>query len=225
MEDTATDTIEAADLDAHLARTQTSYNAIAGAYAERYRTELVDRPFDRAMICAFAELAHLAGGTVADIGCGPGEVTAILVEQGLDVRGIDLSPAMIALARERNPGVRFDQGTMTDLDLPDGELAGVMASYSIIHIPEKTLPQVFAEFRRVLVPGGALLVAFQVGDQPVHFTEGFGKTLDLEFRRLRPAAVRALLVEAGFEMTAEMVREPVPAEKVQQAYLVARKPE
>ena len=73
--------------------------------------------------------------------------------------GVDLSPEMVALARRAHPGLRFDEGSMTALDLPDGALGGIVASYSIIHIPPERLPAVFAEFHRVLAPGGHMLVA------------------------------------------------------------------
>ncbi|MGW4848298.1 class I SAM-dependent methyltransferase [Nocardia brasiliensis] len=57
-------------------------------------------------------------GPVADVGCGPGEVTAHLHELGVDAFGIDLSPAMIDVARRDHPGLRFEVGSMTELNLP-----------------------------------------------------------------------------------------------------------
>jgi SAM-dependent methyltransferase len=72
----------------------------------------------------------------------------------VDVFGIDLSPAMIALARLRYPGLRFEVGSMSGLDIPDGSLGGVLASSSIIHLPWERRADVFSEFHRVLAPGG-----------------------------------------------------------------------
>ena len=57
-------------------------------------------------------------GPVADVGCGPGHVTAFLKNHGLDVFGVDLSPGMIAQARAAHPELRFDIGSMTDFDQP-----------------------------------------------------------------------------------------------------------
>ncbi len=77
------------------------------------------------MLAAFAEVVS---GPVADVGCGPGANTAYLKGLGVDVFGVDLSPEIVALSRERYPELRFQVGSMTALDLPDGELGGVTAS-------------------------------------------------------------------------------------------------
>ena len=147
--------------------TRSSYDAVAADYAERFRHELVPRPLDRAMLTAFAEFVQAAAvGPVADVGCGTGRVTALLAGLGLAVSGIDLSPQMVATARREHPGLRFEVGSMLDLDLPDGALGGVLAWYSTIHVPDGRLPDAFAEFRRVLAPGGYVLLGFQAGDEP-----------------------------------------------------------
>jgi SAM-dependent methyltransferase len=208
-----------------LEATRTAYDLVASDYAEAFNAELAALPLDRALLTAFAELVRGAGSvTVADLGCGPGHVTAYLHSQGLHAFGVDLSPEMVALARREHPGLRFDEGTMTDLDIANGTLAGVVAMYSIIHVPPPQLPTVFAEFRRILAPGGHTLVAFQVGDDALlHRTEWFGRTIALDRYWLKPDRVADLLVRAGFEIRARMLREPDgPTEKVQRAYLLAR---
>ncbi|MFF0060353.1 class I SAM-dependent DNA methyltransferase [Streptomyces sp. NPDC005279] len=209
----------------YLRTTRAFYDAVAVDYAERFRTALEARPLDRALLAAFAELVRAAGaGAVADLGCGPGLVTAHLNSLGLNTFGVDLSPAMVALAREAYPGLRFDEGSMTALDLTDGALGGIVAWYSIIHTPPERLPVVFAEFHRVLAPGGHLLLAFQVGDEPLHLDRPFGHPVSLDFRRLSPDRVAELLQQAGLLVDARMLREPGRDEKVQQAHLMARKP-
>lgn len=158
-----------------LRTTRASYDTVAADYAERFRDELAAKPLDRAMLAGFAELVRAAGaGPVADVGFGTGRVTTHLNSLGLSVFGVDLSPQMVAVARRTRPGLRFDVGSMLALDLPDGAVVGITAWYSIIHIPQEQLPEVFAEFHRVLAPGGYLLLAFQVGDEPLHLTEAFG---------------------------------------------------
>jgi SAM-dependent methyltransferase len=208
-----------------LRTTRTAYDLVAADYAEAFHAELAELPLDRGLLAGFAELVRGAGSLpVADLGCGPGHVTAHLHGLGLRVFGVDLSPEMVALARRTHPDIRFDEGTMTGLDIADGSLGGVVALYSIIHIPPPQLPTVFAEFRRVLAPGGHALVAFQVGDDELlHRTEWFGRTVALDRYWLVPVRVADLLVRAGLQVRARMVREPDgPAEKVQRAYLLAR---
>jgi ubiquinone/menaquinone biosynthesis C-methylase UbiE len=86
-----------------------AYDTVAVDYADLLRTALAAKPLDRALLAAFAEMVQAAGGgPVADVGCGPGWVTAHLHSLGLDVFGIDLSPAMLAVARRDHPELRFD---------------------------------------------------------------------------------------------------------------------
>jgi SAM-dependent methyltransferase len=208
---------------AFLDHTRSSYNAVVDGYAERFALALADSPTDRALLALFAELA--LAGPVADVGCGPGRITVFLHELGLDVFGVDLSPGMIAHARGKHPGIRFEVGTMTALDIADESLAGLNAWYSTIHIPDDHLPAVFAEFRRVLAPGAPLMLAFQVGDEPKHYAEAFGHEVNLTFHRRRPDQVADLLIKAGLEMYATTVLEPTtPEQRMQAAFLIARKP-
>jgi len=211
-----------------LSTTRASYDAVAADYAGRFRDELGAKPLERAMLAGFAELVLAAGaGPVADIGCGTGRVTAHLDGLGLPVFGIDLSPQMITVARQAHPDLRFEVGSMLALDLPDASLGGVMAWYSIIHVPEERLPEVFAEFHRVLAPGGYLQLAFQVGEEPWHVTEAFGHAISLDFHRRQPDRVAELLNEAGLVVRARLLRErdvdgDFP-ERTPQAFLLARK--
>lgn len=209
-----------------LRTTRAFYDAVATDYAERFRDQLAGKPLDRALLAGFAELVQAAGtGPVADLGSGPGRVTAHLKALGLTVFGVDLSPQMVALARRAHPGLRFDEGSMTALDLPDGALGGIVAWYSIIHTPQERLPEVFAEFNRVLAPGGYVLLAFQVGDEPLHLAQPFGHAVSLDFHRRQPDRVAELLRQSGLAVHARLLREPDEGmEKVQQACLLARKP-
>lgn len=224
-----TDPIQAAVPDSpdFLHATRASYDAMAADYTERYADHLADLPLDRALVAAFAELVRAQGpAPVADIGSGPGWVTARLHALGVPVFGVDLSPRMVALARRAHPELRFHVGSMTSLDLPDETLGGVLALYSIIHVPDAALPTVFAEFHRVLAPGGHVLLGFQTGPDTghLHLEERFGHEMSLDYWFRTPDTVVSLLAKAGLTLQSQTIREPDGDETRQRAYLVARKP-
>ena len=210
--------------DSWLVDTRNSYDADAGGYAEKVQGLLESRPYLRASLAIFADLVREAGGgAVADIGCGPGYVTRHLCDLGVDAFGIDLSPAMVELARRDHPNIRFEVGTMTDLDLADGSLTGVLAFWSVIHVPDHSVPGVFAEFRRVLRPAAPLLVGFHVGDEVDHTTEGYsGGAINVDSYRRPPTKVARWLRETGFTIEAQLVMDP--DEEVPGAILFARSP-
>ncbi|MBB6174148.1 SAM-dependent methyltransferase [Nocardiopsis mwathae] len=206
-----------------ISTTRAFYDAVAGDYAELARDELSGKPLDRGILAAFAERVRCAGvGPVADLGCGPGHVTAYLHSLGVtDVFGVDLSSQMVAIARRVYPELRFDEGSMASLDRPDGSLGGIVAWYSIIHTPPGVLSAVLAEFRRLLASGGQLLLAFQVGDEPLRIAEPFGHAVSLDFRRWSPDRIVGMLGRAGFKVNARLLREPDSTERVPQAFLLA----
>ncbi|MFE7644511.1 class I SAM-dependent DNA methyltransferase [Streptomyces phaeoluteigriseus] len=206
-----------------LTATRTFYDAIAEDYADRFRDLHAKLPWDRAVFALYAELVGV-GGKVADLGCGPGRVTGYLASLGLSMSGLDLSESMLTVARRENPGIRFERGSMLELGHEDGSLDGVVSWYSSIHTPADRLPRLFAEFRRVLRPGGHALLAFQVGDEPRHLERPWGHPVSLDFHRRTPEGMAELLTEAGFSVRSRTVRAPEPEldEKVPQAYLVAR---
>jgi SAM-dependent methyltransferase len=208
----------------HLAATRAAYDTVAADYADLLRDELEGRPLDRAMLGAFADLVRVAGdGPVAEAGCGPGRVTAHLAGLGLTTFGVDLSPGMLAVARQAHPGLRFTEGRLDALPVADGALAGLVAWYSIIHTPPERLGAVFAEFSRVLRPGAELILAFQAGDEKVHLSQAYGHTISLDAYRLSPTRVEDLLTTAGLVTHTRVLRDPGPREKTPQAYLLARR--
>ncbi|WP_433267301.1 class I SAM-dependent DNA methyltransferase [Actinosynnema sp. CS-041913] len=196
--------------DGWLTDIRDSYDTVAASYADLTREALGGLPYLRGVLALFADLVRAAGGgPVADVGCGPGHITAHLRELGVDAFGIDLSPGMIDLARREHPGPRFEVGSMTDLDLADASVAGLLAFWSVIHIPDHELPGVFAHFRRALRAGGPLMIGFHEGDASHLKTEGYGGHPMKVHVYHRPLdRVAAWLRDAGFTVEAQVLLDP-----------------
>jgi SAM-dependent methyltransferase len=209
-----------------LANTRATYDRVAEEYAARIAGELAGKPLDRALLTCFVE--QVGGlGAIADIGCGPGHIAAYLHEVSAPVVGIDLSPEMVAVARQRLPDIAFEQGSMLALAAPDASWGGIVALYSIIHLPTAERPRALAEFHRVLRPGGLLLLAFHIGDEQRHLDEWWGQEVSLDIWFLQPREIESLLIEAGFIVEMSLVRQPYAPDvehQSQRAYILARKP-
>ncbi len=210
------------DTDDWLADARTSYDTVAASYTERMRGVLAGKPYLLAALALFADLVRGAGGgPVADVGCGPGHVTAHLHASGVDAFGLDVSPVMVEVARREHPGLRFEVGSMTDLDLADASVAGLLAFWSLIHVPDEAVPAVLRGFRRVLRPGGPLMLGFHVGDGARLKTRGYGgHPMRVHVHRRPPERVAAWLRDAGFTVEAHLLLD-VDA-NVPQAVLFAR---
>jgi len=196
--------------DGWLEDVRASYETVAESYADKTRDSLGDKPYLRGVLALFADLVHAAGGgPVVDVGCGPGHITAHLHSLDVDAFGIDLSPAMVDIARHDHPDLRFEVGSMTDLQLGDASVAGLLAFWSLIHIPDDAVATVFGHFRRVLRPGGPLLLGFHVGGESHLKTQGYGgHPMHVYVHRRQPDRVAAWLRDAGFTVEAQMLLDP-----------------
>ncbi|MFF0712142.1 class I SAM-dependent methyltransferase [Streptomyces bauhiniae] len=208
-----------------LSAVRESYDTVAADYVERVPPPAALDPLSRAMLAGFAELVRTAGvGPVADLGCGPGRVTAHLAGLGVSAFGVDLSPRMVELARHAYPHLRFSEGSMTALDTGDCELGGILAWYSTHHTPPRWLPAVFTEFHRALAPGGYLLWGDYVGDERLRPTRGYGRPVSYESYLLPLDRMADLLEQAGLVVTARLEQEPDGRVHRPHACLLARKP-
>jgi SAM-dependent methyltransferase len=205
--------------------TRASYDRAADEYVRRIYDELQHKPVDRQLLDRFAAGVRNAG-LACDMGCGPGHVARYLHERGVQVCGIDLSPAMVERARRLNPGIDFQQGDMLALDAKDDAFAGIVAFYSLIHIPRGDVVRALRELRRVLRPGGVLLLAVHIGDEVVHLDEWWGQLVSVDFWFFRSEELAGYLRSAGFDVE-DVVERDAYAEVEHQsrrAYVFARKP-
>ncbi|MGW7460174.1 class I SAM-dependent methyltransferase [Streptomyces sp. NPDC054797] len=206
----------------HQEETRAAYDGVVELYASLFADRLETQPFARAMIATFAELVRGTGNRrAADVGCGPGHLTALLSESGLDAFGLDLSPGMIGHARRAHPALRFEEARMEALPVGDRALGGVLAHYSMIHTPPAELPALLAEQVRVLAPGGLLLVSFFAteGPEPVRFDHKVTPAYSWPVDRFA-----ALLAGAGLVPFARLLHDPASERGFLDAHVLARLP-
>jgi ubiquinone/menaquinone biosynthesis C-methylase UbiE len=140
---------------------------------------------------------------VVDVGCGTGRAVAELAEHAAHAIGIDLDPAMLAAARSRFPDIDVRAADATDLPLADGQAHGYRADklYHVLSDPYAAL----AEARRVLAPGGRIVLIGQDWDAEVFDSDQPELTRRIVHARAdtlpHPRIARAyrnLLLDAGF---------------------------
>lgn len=194
-------------MDQFTSNVQASYDCVAEIYAARIADELDHKLLDRHLLRWFAERVD-GRGTVCDLGCGPGHIAHFLHSHGVPVCGIDLAPAMVAQAQRRYPDISFAQANMRSLPVADGTWGGIVAFYSLIHIPRSDVVAVLAELKRSLRPGGALLIAFHIGQEIVHLDAWWDRVVAIDFVFFKIDEMRGYLVAAGFEIEAVIERAP-----------------
>ncbi|MDN4641085.1 class I SAM-dependent methyltransferase [Agreia sp. PsM10] len=143
-----------------------AYEARAAEYVELLGSVDAMHPSDRELIGTWGDQVV---GPAIDAGCGPGHWTDFLARRGVDIRGVDLTPAFVEHARRRYPELRFATGSLDALDASDASLGGVLAWYSLIHHAPDAMGSALDEIARVLRPGGLLLVGFFVGSAAEEF--------------------------------------------------------
>lgn len=145
------------------------------------------------------------GGAILDIGCGMGEPVALhLIEGGFALTGVDSSPSLIAMARERFPAHEWIAADMRGLDL-GRRFDGLIAWHSLFHLSPDDQRPMFARFAAHAAPGAPLL--FTSG--PDHGEEIGGWMGELLYHgSLDPAEYRGLLKANGFKEISHKVRDP-----------------
>lgn len=138
---------------------RSSYAAVAALYTRMFGAVEHVHPADLDLL-----RRRFTDGPVLDLGCGPGHLTSYLDSIGLSTRGIDLVPEFVTHARATYPHIPFEVGSMTELTCPASTVAGVLAWYSLIHVPPDELDATLAAIRRVLRPDGVLVVGFFSGN-------------------------------------------------------------
>ncbi|MDM7891217.1 class I SAM-dependent methyltransferase [Curtobacterium caseinilyticum] len=177
------------------ARVVGAYDARADEYAAVLGSMDAVHPEDRRLV---EDWAALHSGTLLDAGCGPGHWSAHLARRGHAVIALDPVERFVSIARAAAPEVDVRRGAMESTGLPHGSISGVLSWYSLVHHDPDRVTVALAEFRRVLAPGGGLLVGCFEG--PV--LEPFDHAVTTAYR-WPTDRLAAVLERAGFTVDAE----------------------
>lgn len=184
------------------------YNQVADDYAAERRDELSKKHFDRLLLKEFASV-NKDKGLCADFGCGPGQTTRFLYDNGIkDIIGIDLSPGMISAARRLSPQIKFETGDLLNIAYPSEYLGSALAFYAIVHFTHDQIRKCFEEINRVLKTGGDFLFSFHAGDKIVHFDKAHDKEVDIDLFFFKTDDIIELLYGTGFNIIDAIERRP-----------------
>lgn len=141
-------------------------------------------------------------GSILDLGCGPGIVADRLAAR-FDVLGIDISERQIALARQAVLQGRFVVADMTSVDLPAQGFSGVVALFSLIHLPLRDLGPMLTRIANWLRPGGVLLAT--LGTREGEGVQDDWLGVPMFFAGTTPDRNRQLVREARLELLRDQV--------------------
>ena len=202
---------------------QASYDTVAAEYVRRISPSSRANPSTAPLLERFADRA--AGkGTVWDLGCGPGHVARYLLDRGVTVAGLDLSPALLAWARKLNPAIPFAQGDFRRLPASHHGWAGMVAFYAIIHLTRGRSRRPSSSGGERIKPGGLLLLAAHIGEEVRHLDEWWGHPVDVDFTFFRAAELVGYLEAAGWRVEEATERDPYPDVEAQtrRVYILAQ---
>lgn len=192
------------------------------AIADDYLSERSDDPDETALLDDLLERLS-DEPRVLDAGCGAGTPVLATLADDCGAVGVDFSREQVRRARENVPGAAVAQQDVTALGLAADSFDAVCAYHSIIHVPVDEHPDAFAEFARVLRPGGWLLVSLSEEAWEGENDDWLGSGVEMRWSFPDLGTSREQLREAGFEV----VRERTVPDELGSAYtfVLARRAE
>ncbi len=190
-------------------RKQPGYDALAELYDQTFPTGYVSQ-VERSAIDMFADALRDLDprGPVVDVGCGTAHQSDDLASRGFRVIGAEPSSGMLEHARRRFPSLELVQDDALLHGVDAEAFSGVLARYSLIHVPPDQMPAVLSSWAARLQPGGVVLTAFQAldSDEPVDVEE-FDHAVARAWR-WKPDAMAAALARAGLTERWRLITQP-----------------
>lgn len=142
-----------------------------------------------------------SGATVIDLGCGTGlPITKALVDEGLNVYGVDAAPSFVAAFRQNLPDVPVVCESVVESSFFNRTFDGVLAWGLIFLLQPDEQRQLIRRVADILLPGGRLLFTSPGGTEPLVWHDAM---TGLESRSLSGAEYRRLLADVGISVTRE----------------------
>lgn len=168
---------------------------------------------------------------VLDAGCASGRDSAILVEKGLNVVGVDLSIGLVNVAKREHPNIIFIHCSFLELPFEKDEFDGVWAHASLVHLEtDSEVRKALKEFNRVLKKDGILhlLVKAQTGKEKTAIIKDSLSKHDRFFQYFTVSEIEELITESGYkkiyiEQYRETDKNPKGRPEVEWIWLLARK--
>lgn len=176
---------------------QRGYDQLGDAYRIFYERANPDRYRD--WLTDFATRLP-AGGKVLELGCADGIPAARYLSQQFDYVGIDLSPVQVELARQNVPGACFEVADMATVAFSEAAFDGVLALYSIIHLPPPEQPDLFRAIYRWLKPNGYFLGVVGAGEWTGTGQGWIIPELDMYWSHTDAASYQMWFTEIGFSV-------------------------
>jgi ubiquinone/menaquinone biosynthesis C-methylase UbiE len=163
------------------------------------------------------------GADVLELGCGPGS-DAVRLAAHRRYTGVDISPVMLSIARERVPRGTFIEHDLTTLDLPEASFDAVVSLYVFGHLPAAEHQPTFEQAFRWLRPGGVLCASFPMGADDEVEEDWIG--VPMFFGGIGREATERGLQQAGFTLEIAQQREDLDPDGGVEAFLwvIARRP-
>jgi ubiquinone/menaquinone biosynthesis C-methylase UbiE len=200
------------------------YDTVAATYAEVLPDTRYEAALDLGMVDHFIACLPDSELPVLDAGCGTGRMLDHLSARGIrNLVGCDLSPEMLAYARAGHPAVALEVADLRELPYADASIRAIFCWYAIIHSTKSEVAAIFDEARRVLAPGGTLLLGFQAGTGEREVERAYGHDVTLHGVLHETHEIAHLLSDAGFDVTATARRASVGLERHGQGFVLARR--
>lgn len=179
-----------------------TYEKITDIYTKQYFDDLSDTPYIDKFLEQLPE-----GGSILDVGCGPGQFAKYMMDKGFQITGIDFSNEMLSTAKKKVPEGKFQHADMRNLDFKEENFDGLLVAYSLIHIPSDDIPKTLEGFYRVLKPVGFIEIIAQKGEADKVVDEPFLPSEKMFFNFFTKERLEGFLKNSGFEVTYQLETE------------------